>query len=363
MELDSLLHQLVKESASDLHLKAGSPAMMRRHGQLTPMNNQKLMADDTLKIAQSITPPHLKDRFSTIGSLDFSYSISGLARFRVNVFHQRNAISLVMRVVQFDIPCFEELGLPPAIKEISENDRGLVLVTGVTGSGKSTTLAAMIEHINQTRKVHIVTIEDPIEYLYSDKKSIINQQELGIDTPSFEDALKHVLRQDPDVILIGEMRDKETILSAVKAAETGHLVFSTLHTADAMQTVDRILKYFPPDEQDLIRMQLSLNLRGVISQRLLKCKDGAGRVPAIEVMVGTPIVSKLILQGKTNDLRQAIQNREKGMQSFLQSLVAHVKSEKVDLEEAMRNTEQPLALQRNITGGYSDGDRAGLISF
>lgn len=363
MELEPLLREMVGNNASDLHLKAGSPPVMRVHGRLLAMRKERLLPQETTAMAQMMMPEHFRDRFTTIGSLDFSYSISGLARFRVNVFHQRGAVSVVMRSVRFDIPTFEDLCLPPAIKTISENDRGLVLVTGVTGSGKSTTLAAMIEHINQTDSLHIVTIEDPIEYLYQDKKCIINQQELGIDTPNFEDALRHVLRQDPDVILIGEMRDKDTILAAVKAAETGHLVFSTLHTGDATQTVDRILKYFPADEQDLIRMQLSLNLRAVISQRLLQRKDGKGRVPAIEIMVGTPIVNKLILQGKTVELNQAIQNREQGMQSFLQSLVELVKSDKVTKEEAMRNTEHPLALERNISGGYSDGDRAGLIGF
>jgi len=363
MELEALLRELVEKKGSDLHLKVGSPPTMRIHGRLVPMTDQKLAPPDTVEAAEKILPAHFRDRFTTVGSLDFSYSISGLARFRVNVFHQRGAVSIAMRTVQFNIPTFEDLCLPPVVKEIAENDRGLVLVTGVTGSGKSTTLAAMLEHINQTRDRHVVTIEDPIEYLYQDKKCIINQQELGIDTPSFEDALRHVLRQDPDVILIGEMRDKETILSAVKAAETGHLVFSTLHTANAAQTVDRILKYFPADEQDLIQMQLSLNLKGVISQRLLQRKDGKGRVPAIEVLVGTPIVTKLILQGKTVELGQAMQNREQGMQTFLQSLVELINSDVVTLEEAMRNTEHPLALQRNITGGYSDGDKAGLIGF
>jgi twitching motility protein PilT len=336
---------------------------MRQYGKLVPMNDQKLTPADTMAIAQKLLPAHLKDKFTEVGSQDFSYAIPKVARFRVNVFHQRGTVSIVLRSVQFVIPGFEELCLPEAIKEIAQNDRGLVLVTGVTGSGKSTTLASMIEYINQTESLHVVTIEDPIEYLYQDKLCIINQQELGIDTPSFEDALKRVLRQDPDVILIGEMRDKDTIISAVKAAETGHLVFSTLHTGDATQTIDRILKYFPADEQDLIRMQLSLNLRGVISQRLLKRHDQPGRVPALEIMVGTPIVAKMIMQGKTNELRQAIQNREKGMQTFLQSLVELVKSGKVSKDEAMRNTEHPLALERNLSGGYSDGDRTSIIGF
>lgn len=363
MDVDGLLQQAVEQKASDIHFKVGSPPVMRQYGKLVPMTDQKLAPADTLAIAQKLLPAHLKDKFTDVGSLDFSYAIPKVARFRVNVFHQRGTVSIVLRSVQFVIPGFEELCLPEAIKEIAQNDRGLVLVTGVTGSGKSTTLASMIEYINQTESLHVVTIEDPIEYLYQDKMCIINQQELGIDTPNFEDALKRVLRQDPDVILIGEMRDKDTIISAVKAAETGHLVFSTLHTGDATQTIDRILKYFPADEQELIRMQLSLNLRGVISQRLLKRHDQPGRVPALEVMVGTPIVAKMIMQGKTNELRQAIQNREKGMQTFLQSLVELVKSGKVSKDEAMRNTEHPLALERNLSGGYSDGDRTSIIGF
>jgi twitching motility protein PilT len=336
---------------------------MRLHGRLVPMTDEKLKPQQTHAMAKEMLPENFKDRFTSIGSLDFSYSIPGVARFRVNVFHQRGTVSIVMRAVNFEVPSFEELFLPPVLADIAANDRGLVLVTGVTGSGKSTTLASMIEYINQRRNLHIVTIEDPIEYLYTDKSCIINQQELGLDTPSFDDALRRVLRQDPDVILIGEMRDKDTILSAVKAAETGHLVFSTLHTADAVQTVDRILKYFPPDEQDLIRMQLSLNLRAVISQRLLRRAEGSGRVPGVEVMVGTPIINKLILQGKTSELRQAIRNREAGMQSFLQSLVDLVVNEVVTIDEAKRNTENPLALERNIKGGYSDGDKGGLIGF
>jgi len=358
--LHELLRETIERDGSDLHIKVGSPPVIRIHGSLVQVRDKKMMPPDTQAIALCMMPEHIRQRFTSIGSADFAYSLPGTARFRTNVFHQRGAISIVMRLVNISIPSFEELRLPPAVKDIAQNDRGLVLVTGVTGSGKSTTLASMIDYINSTRNLHVVTVEDPIEYL---KKCIINQQELGVDTPNFEDALRHVLRQDPDVILIGEMRDKETIISAVKAAETGHLVFSTLHTSDARQTVDRIMKYFPADEQDLIRMQLSLNLRGVISQRLLQRKDGAGRVPSVEVMLGTPIVSKLIFQGKTNELRQAIQNREKGMQSFLQSLVELVKNDIVSLEEAKRNTEDPLALERNIKGGYSDGDRSGIIGF
>jgi len=233
----------------------------------------------------------------------------------------------------------------------------------VTGSGKSTTLASIIDHINETRSAHIVTIEDPIEFLYRDRQCIINQQELGLDFETFSDALKRALRQDPDIILIGEMRDQETIRAAITAAETGHMVLSTLHTMDATQTVDRVLKYFDTDEQELIRMQLSLNLKAVISQRLLKRAAGRGRVPAVEVLVATPVVQKLIFEGRTKELKAAITSRESGMQSYNQALVELVKKGTVAKEEALLYVDNPQAFERNLKGGYSDGDKGGLIGF
>ena len=357
---DRLLKEMVKQRASDLHIKAGSPPICRVDGSLVRMTEEKLYPDDTMELAHQVCPGHLLRGLDEPGALDFAYSLRGVARFRVSCFHQRGAVSLVFRVIKFDIPPFEELNLPGVVKEISESERGIVLVTGVTGSGKSTTLASMIDHINSTRSVHVVTIEDPIEYLHRDRKSIINQVELGVDTLTLEDAVKRVLRQDPDVILIGEMRDKETIRAAVVAAETGHLVFSTLHTADAIQTVDRILKYFDSDGQDLIRMQLSLNLRAVISQRLLP-KRGGGRIPAVEILCATPIVQKLIFEGRTRDLKQAIQNAEAGMQTFNQSLVALHQAGMVTFEDALAQSDNQSAFRRIVSGGYSDGDRQSIV--
>lgn len=360
-QVQQLLEDMVKANASDLHLKVGSPPMMRIDGTLTPCGEEAMKPEDTMQVAQELISSNRRLKIPDIGSVDFSYSIPGVARYRVNVFHQRGTISLVMRLVKFTVPPFESLGLPPSVKDIAKNDRGIVIVTGVTGSGKSTTLASIIDYINENRFAHIVTIEDPIEFLYRDKKCIINQQELGLDFETFADALKRALRQDPDIILIGEMRDRDTIRAAITAAETGHLVLSTLHTMDATQTVDRIMKYFDNDEQDLIRMQLSLNLRGVLSQRLLKKASGKGRVPAVEVLIGTPIIQKLILEGRTKEIKGAITNRDSGMQSYNQAMVDLVKAGTVTKEEALNYVDNPLAFERNLRGGYSDGDRGGLI--
>jgi twitching motility protein PilT len=307
-----------------------------------------------------IIPPRFKE-IPTIGSLDFSYAIPNVARFRVNVFHQRGNLSLVIRKVAFDIPDFDSLNLPPRVEQFSELERGIVLVTGVTGSGKSTTLASLINKINQTRNAHIVTIEDPIEFLYRDDKCIINQMELGIDFETFEDAMKRVLRQDPDIIQVGEMRDRITIRAAITASETGHLVFSTLHTGDTAQTIERILKHFDTDEHELILQQLANNLKGVISQRLLRHADGHGRVPAIEIMVGTAMVQKLIVEGRLKDLKSVVQNREEGMQTFNQHLLELVQSEIVTREEALRYVDNIPAFERMLRGGLSSGDGTGLV--
>jgi len=264
-------------------------------------------------------------------------------------------------MVKFQVPAFETLGLPEVIRDIARNERGMIIVTGITGSGKSTTLASMIDYINDTRCDHLVTIEDPIEFLYKDKKCIINQRELGLDFDTFSEALKRSLRQDPDIILIGEMRDKETIRAAITAAETGHLVLSTLHTNDATQTVDRIMKYFDADEQELVRMQLAINLKAVISQRLLRKASGQGRIPAVEILVSTPIVQKLILQGRTKDLKAAMVNGDSGMQTYDQHMVNLVTEKVVDKEEAMSFVDNKLAFERNLKGGYSGGDKGGLL--
>jgi len=359
-EIIKLLEEMVRHNASDLHLKCGSPPAMRINGVLRKANMDPLMPDDTLRMATAILPKHMKE-IPPIGSLDFSYAIPGVARYRVNLFHQRGNLSIVIRKVNIDLPDFEELHLPPAIEEFTKLERGIVLMTGVTGSGKSTTLAAMLNHINRTRNAHIVTIEDPIEFLYRDDRCIINQMELGIDYESFEDAQKRVLRQDPDIILVGEMRDRASIRSAITAAETGHLVFSTLHTADTVQTVERILKHFDTDEHDLILQQLSNNLKGVVSQRLLRTADGKGRIPAVEILVASPIVKKLIFEGRTKELKQALQNRDGGMQTFNQALLELYEAEKVTKDECLRYVDNVPAFLRLMKGGEASGDSSGLV--
>jgi len=358
--LRTLLEEMVRYSASDLHLKCGSPPSLRVNGVLRKTALDPLMPDDTMAMAREMLPSHI-EAIPPIGSLDFSYAIAGVARYRVNVFHQRGNISIVIRRVSFEIPDFDELALPEAVEKLADQERGIVLVTGVTGSGKSTTLAAMLNKINRTRNAHVVTIEDPIEYLYRDDRCLINQQELGIDFDSFDDALKRVLRQDPDIILVGEMRDRTTIRSAITAAETGHLVFSTLHTSDAVQTVERVLKYFETDEHELVLQQLSLNLKAVISQRLLRRADGKGRVPAIELLISTPIVQKLILEGRTKDLKVAIQNGEEGMQTFNQCLLEMVEENVVTKQEALRYVDNIPAFERMMKGGAASGDAYGLV--
>ena len=358
--LHTLLEEMVRYKASDLHLKCGSPPALRVNGVLRKTALESLMPEDTLAMTKEMLPPRYTE-IPDIGSLDFSYAIPGVARYRVNVFHQRGNISIVIRRVSFELPDFDELNLPEAIEGLAANERGIILVTGVTGSGKSTTLAALINKINRTRNAHIVTIEDPIEFLYRDDRCLINQQELGIDFESFDDALKRVLRQDPDIILVGEMRDRTTIRSAITAAETGHLVFSTLHTSDAVQTVERILKYFDTDEHELVLQQMSNNLKAVISQRLLRRADGNGRVPAVEILISTPIVQKLILEGRTKDLKTAIQNRESGMQTFNQCLLGLVEEEIVTKQEALRYVDNIPAFERLMKGGAASGDTFGLV--
>ena len=362
MNIDELLKKMIEVNASDLHLKVGSPPSYRINGEIQPLGTQPLTPTDTEMLLDSIIPINKKEIFEDIGTADFAYSLPGIARFRVNAFHQRGSISMAIRIVNQKIPTIEELNLPEAVKKFTKYTRGLVLITGMTGSGKSTTLAALINEINNTRPCHIITIEDPIEYLHKDNLAIINQMEIGTDTKSFEIALKHVLRQDPDVILIGELRDKETVKIALAAAETGHLVFGTLHTPDAKQTLNRILHFFSAEEEGLILLQLSLNLRGVISQRLLQRKDGMGRIPAVEILINTPIVSKMISERKILEINQAIQNREEGMQTFNQALVDLYKKNLVTLEEAEKNSDDPPALRRMIEGGYSSADRGGIIA-
>ncbi|MCX8037800.1 MAG: type IV pilus twitching motility protein PilT [Candidatus Sumerlaeia bacterium] len=361
MNIHALLEGMAKMGASDLHLKVGSPPMLRINGTLRPVEHPPLDEKTTAEVMQTITPPMKRKIFDEVGTADFSYSIPKVARFRVNIFHQRGSVSIAIRLVTFEIPDFQKLLLPPVVAEIADEKRGLVLVTGVTGSGKSSTLAAMIQHINNTRREHIITIEDPIEFLFRDNLSIINQMELGVDVRSFDVALKHVLRQDPDIIMIGELRDRDTVKTALMATETGHMVFGTLHTSDAKQTINRLLHFFPSEDQELILEQLSLNLRAVISQRLVRRCDTKGRAPAVEVLRNIPIVSKLIREGRITEISQAIRNQEMGMQTFDQSLTVLVQQGIVALDEALKYSAEPEALKRNVKGIYAEGERRGLI--
>lgn len=310
-DINKLLEFTVKQQASDLIIKAGSPPILRIHGDLVRLKSDPVTVEQAKAIPYAILSEDMRRKFEDELELDFAYQIEGLARFRVNLMVQRGRITTSCRVIPFQVQTIEELGLPEIVPRLCEYPRGLVLVTGPTGSGKSTTQAAMIDYINERKPVHIVTVEDPIEFVHEDKQALINQRELGQDTLSFADALKYVLRQDPDVILIGEMRDLETIGLAITAAETGHLVFGTLHTVDAVQTVDRIIDVFPPHQQQQVRMQLSVNLVGVLSQTLVKRADKQGRVAAFETMEAIPAIRNLIREAKTHQIRSIIQTGSK----------------------------------------------------
>jgi twitching motility protein PilT len=343
IHIDDLLHMLVESDASDLHLRVGEPPVMRIHGDLKRLNGFADLTDrDMYDLLYVMMNEERKVRFEQNMELDMSYSVPGLARFRVNIFRQQGHIGAVMRVIPFQIRTIEQLMLPPVIADLCLLPRGLILVTGPTGSGKSTSLAAMINHINHLRPKHIMTIEDPIEYLHRDIVATINQREVGVDTHSFQAALKHVMRQNPDIILVGEMRDLETIKLAITAAETGHLVFGTLHTTDAPQTVDRIIDVFEPDAQQQVRMQLSTSLQAVISQTLLPRADGNGRVAAFEVMVATPAIRTLIREGKTYQMYTDIQTGSLfGMQTLDSHLLKLVQQGLVTYEDALTKTSNP----------------------
>jgi twitching motility protein PilT len=335
--LDEALMHLVDAGGSDLHLTAGIPPSIRLHGELEPIEGYAVLTPDELhKAIYSILTQRQREQFENELELDVSYSVPGKARFRVNVFRQRDAIGSVMRVIPFEILELDKLGVPPQLVNFAHLPRGFVLVTGPTGSGKSTTLAGLIDVINRERRAHIMTIEDPIEFLHQHKKSVVNQREVGTDTLTFAKALKHVLRQDPDVILVGEMRDLETIQIALTAAETGHLVFGTLHTQDAPQTIDRVIDVFPPEQQEQIRVMLAGALQGVMCQQLLKTADGSGRVVACELMVATPAIRNLIREGKTHQMYSSIQaGKEHGMITMDQSLAELVLNGKITYETAL----------------------------
>jgi twitching motility protein PilT len=360
MELNEILQVALRAGASDIHLKAGLPPMFRVDGSLVPLKDaRRLPPEEIARMAYGIMNEYQKEKFKQTNEVDLAYGVPGLGRFRVNVFQQRGTLGVVLRVIPFKIQSIEALMLPKVLEKISGEQRGLVLVTGTTGSGKSTTLAAMIDHINATETCHIMTIEDPIEFLIRDKRSIVNQREVGVDTMSFGQALKSALRQDPDVILVGEMRDLETIETALTAAETGHLVMSTLHTLDATETINRIISAFPPYQQKQVRLQLSSVLRAVISQRLVPRADGKGRVPAIEVLLATGRVRELIEdKDRTKEIADAISQGHTtyGMQTFDQSLMFLLKSSLISYEEALRQATNPddFALRVSGISGTSD---------
>jgi twitching motility protein PilT len=354
MNINDLLKIAVERKASDLHLKVGSPPVIRIDGDLQPLAELKrMMQEDTIAMAFSIMNARQKQRFKEEFEIDIAYSVPGLGRFRCNIFQQRGTVGLVLRVIPARIMTIRELMLPPALEKISEENRGLVLCTGTTGSGKSTTLAAMIDHVNSARTEHIITIEDPIEFLHRDKKAIVNQREIDQDTRDFATALRSALRQDPDVILVGEMRDYETIETAILAAETGHLVISTLHTLDATETINRIIAVFPPHHQKQIRIQLSQVLKAVISLRLLPRADGIGRVPAVEVMIVTPYIRDCIEnKDKTKYIREqiALGTSQYGMQTFDQSLFQLYRNGLITLDEALRRASNPDEFRLKIQG-------------
>ncbi len=354
MNVNDLLKIAVERKASDLHLKVGSHPVLRVDGALTPLPEVKrLMQEDTIAMAFSMMNARQKQRFKDEFEIDIAYSVPGLGRFRCNIFQQRGTVGLVLRVIPGRILTIRELTLPPVLERICEESRGLVLCTGTTGSGKSTSLAAMIDYINSGRSEHIVTIEDPVEFLHRDKKSIVNQREIDVDTRTFSGALRSAMRQDPDVILVGEMRDYETIETALLAAETGHLVFSTLHTLDATETINRIIAVFPPHHQKQIRIQLGQVLKAVISLRLLPRADGSGRVPAAEVMIVTPYIRDCIEnKEKTKYIREqiALGTSQYGMQTFDQSLFQLYKAGLITLEEAIRRASNPDEFKLKIQG-------------
>ena len=352
IEYSEILLDVVERKASGLHLTAGAPPMLRQRGRLVALENYpRLTPEDTREFIYSILTTEQRRRLETDLQLDFAYVVPGRARFRVNAYFQRGAVAAAFRLIPSEIVAIDSLGLPPIVHELTRRPRGLVLVTGPTGSGKSTTLAAMIDEINQTREEHIVTIEDPIEFVHAHKRCIINQRELGNDATSFASALKAALRQDPDVILVGEMRDLDTISTALTAAETGHLVFATLHTQDAPQTIDRIIDVFPPAQQAQIRVQLSVTLQGVITQQLLPTADGAGRCVACEVLVPTAAVRNLIREGKIHQIPSVIQTGSAhGMQSMDSALATLVRAGTITQELAESRSSSPDELRRLLGG-------------
>jgi len=351
--LNSMLKTMVEQGASDLHITTNSPPMIRIDGALRPLNAPPMSPSETKQLSYSILTDKQKQRLEEDLELDFSFGIKGLSRFRANVYHQRGAIAAAFRQIPYEIRGFRELGLPPVVEALCKKPRGLVLVTGPTGSGKSTTLAAMLDRVNQERNEHIVTIEDPVEYLHGHKSCIVNQRELNADTHSFANALRSVLRQDPDVVLIGEMRDFETVDAALRIAETGHLTFATLHTNSAAETINRIIDVFPPHQQAQVRVQLSFVMQGIMCQSLLHKASGKGRALAMEILIPTTAIRNLIREDKIHQIYGMMQTGQAkyGMQTFNQSLAALYFKRQITLQTAIARSSYPDELQEMIARG------------
>jgi len=368
MNIDDLLRHTVERGASDLHLKVGNVPFLRIDGDLQPTSHDVLTPPDTVAFGNTVMSEHKRREFEAHNEADIGYTLQGVGRFRINVFRQRGLVGLAVRRVRSEIPTFEELRLPEVMRTLADSPRGLVLMTGPTGTGKTTTIASMIGYINRSRRAHIVTIEDPIEVVHDDEMSIIQQREIGLDTDSYEAALRHVVRQDPDVIFVGEIRDAESALSAIQAAETGHLVISTLHTIDCMETINRVLDLFPPQQAKEVRTSFAGALRGIVSQRLVQKADGKGRVPAVEVLVNTGrVFDRLVDPEQTDSIVDVIADGAYyGMQSFDQALVLLVKDGLVTVDEARRTASSPHDFDLQLSGvldrgsAFSDDQRAGL---
>jgi twitching motility protein PilT len=343
MDLNQMLHNMVDYRASDLHLRVGAPPLLRIDGHLRPIDHREITIEDTLQVFDIVVTNGQRDKFKNGYSIDTSYSIRNFQRFRVNIFQQRGSISFAFRNIPAAIPTVESLGLPQVLKTLCDKPYGLVLIAGPTGCGKSTTLAAIIEHINQTESKHIITIEDPIEFTFTDNRSFITQREVALDTPSFEVALKDALRQDPDIILLGEMRSIDAISTVLSATETGHLIFSTIHANSAYETISRIVDTFPADSRAQIRIQLSHALLGAVSQRLISRKDGAGRIAAVEIMIASPRIKELIAKNQLKEIRDEMEKAVTlyGMQSLEQSLIALIVNKVITYEDALTVTLMP----------------------
>lgn len=356
-QIDDFLKSAVEIHASDIHLKVGQKPFIRLHNQLRAIDHPLLTHTDLQEAIQHVLPPHLTAHFSENHEADFSHSVEGAGRFRVNAFMSQGQPTLAFRHVKTKVPTIEDLNLPPSLKTIASAPRGIVIISGATGSGKSTTLASMLNHLNETHNLRVITIEDPIEYLFEDNKCVISQREIGLDTLSFKLALKNILRQDPDVIIIGEMRDQTTFRTALSAAETGHLVMTTLHSSNASIAIQRLLEFFPASEWDQIRLNLASNLQAIICQRLLKGAQG-GVIPAVEIMLNTPTVRKLLEKNKLDILPAAIETGvEDGMQTFNQSIYDLIKDGMITQEEGMTYATNPQSLRMNLQGIFLDESR------